>query len=95
MQKPRILLFVSKESATYQFTKRQVELACSRAVGKDAVEIEIIDIADRPDLAEQHNIEALPTIIVGGKRYVGMPGPDVLTTCLGIAPPPAGAANGS
>jgi protein-disulfide isomerase len=81
-----ILLFISRESATYQFTKRQVEMACDQALGASAPAIKVIDIADNPDLAEKYNIEALPTLIVGDKRYIGAPSQDLLNTCLGLAP---------
>lgn len=80
-----ILLFISKESATYQFTKRQVELACGQALGKDVPQVKVIDISEHPELAEQYNIEALPTLIVGSKRYIGAPTAALLSTCLGIA----------
>lgn len=82
-----ILLFISKESATYHFTRRQVELACEQALGaKNAPAVKVIDIAEHPDLAEKYNIEALPTLIVGAKRFIGTPTHDLLSTCMGLAP---------
>lgn len=82
----RILLFISKESATYHFTKRQVEIACENALGAKGVpRVEVIDISEHPELAEQYNIEALPTLIVGAKRYIGAPTAALLSTCMGIA----------
>jgi hypothetical protein len=85
MNDNRILLFISRESAVYDFIRRQVELACSSA-GR-SVDIEVIDIAEKPELAEEHNIEALPTFIVGQRRFIGTPSPEMLSTCLGLAPP--------
>ncbi|HTM68586.1 MAG TPA: thioredoxin family protein [Candidatus Binatia bacterium] len=82
---PPILLFISKESATYHFTKRQVEIACSSALAKEAPEVKIVDISEHPELAEQYNIEALPTLIVGAKRYIGAPTAALLSTCMGLA----------
>jgi len=83
---PTILLFISKESATYHFTKRQVEIACSNALGAKAVPpVKVIDISEHPELAEQYNIEALPTLIVGAKRYIGAPTAALLATCMGLA----------
>lgn len=82
-----ILLFISKESATYHFTRRQVELACEQALGaKNAPAVRVIDIAEHPELAEKYNIEALPTLIVGAKRYIGAPSTELLSTCMGLAP---------
>lgn len=81
-----ILLFVSKESATYHFTKRQIELACAQALGAaSAPTVRVIDISERPELAEEHNIEALPTLIVGGRRFIGAPSSEMLATCMGLA----------
>lgn len=78
-----ILLFISKESATYSYTRRQVELAYKDVFGQDAkAEFKVIDIEDKPQLAELHNIEALPTIIIGDKRIVGTATRKTLVTCM-------------
>lgn len=79
----KILLFVSQESAVYNFVRRQVEVACSQETG---VALEIIDIAEHPELAEQYNIEALPTLIVGDKRFVGQPTAETLAVCIRQTP---------
>ncbi len=84
MEPLKILLFISKESAVYNFTRRQVESACANALdGKGAV-LEVVDIAENPEMAERYNIEALPTLIVGTRRYIGAPTAEVLNTCLGL-----------
>ncbi|MDD5251564.1 MAG: thioredoxin family protein [Patescibacteria group bacterium] len=74
----RIILFVSRESATYHYVRRQVESACVSAGG----DLDIVEISDRPDLAEKLNIEALPTVVIGERRFVGVPGTDFLRSCL-------------
>lgn len=82
-----VLLFTSKESATYDYTRKQVEAACLGVKtdgGKPTVRV--IDIAEEPAMAERYNIEALPTIIVGGRRYVGAPSAELLSTCMGVSP---------
>ncbi len=68
----------------YNFTRRQVENACQGALGGKGAVLEVVDIADNPELAEQYNIEALPTLIVGSRRYIGAPTPEMLSTCLGL-----------
>jgi len=81
-----VLLFTSKESATYDYTRKQVEAAClgvKKGGGKPAVRV--IDIAEEPAMAERYNIEALPTIIVGTRRYVGAPTAALLSTCMGVS----------
>jgi hypothetical protein len=87
----RLLLFVSKESAVYRFTRRQVEFAVQEMFGKGAdVDLEIIDIEEQPELAEEHNIEALPTLVYGRKRLVGAPTPEALASWLGLVGPMPG-----
>jgi hypothetical protein len=78
-----ILLFISKESATYHYTRRQVESACAGASGK-APTVKVIDIAEQPEMAEKYNIEALPTVVIGARRYVGTATSEVLATCMGL-----------
>ena len=81
----KIMLFISKESAVYQFTRHQVEAACDQAFGKTSqASLEIVDIAERPELAEEYNIEALPTLVVGPKRFIGVPTPEMLAASLDI-----------
>ena len=88
MKRLDILLFISRESATYHFTRRQVEDACTNAFGESwHVNLKMIDIEENPELAEKYNIEALPTLIVSGKRFVGTPTPDILASCMGLVPP--------
>jgi len=81
------MLFVSRESATFFYVKRQVEAACDLAFGPGRMRVRVIDIADRPDLAEKHNIEALPTVIAGTRRFIGVPVAENLAAFLGSLPP--------
>lgn len=79
----KVLLFISRESAVYSFTRRQIEDACAKVHGQHGNSpLEVIDIEDNPDLAEKYNIEALPTLIIGGKRFIGVPTQEILATCL-------------
>jgi len=34
-------------------------------------EVEIIDVSKNPEKAEEHKIDALPTLLIGDKRFVG------------------------
>jgi len=78
-----VLLFISRESAIYSFTRRQIEDACAKAWGRHGESpLEVLDIEDNPDLAEEYNIEALPTLIIGSKRFIGVPTQEMLSTCL-------------
>jgi hypothetical protein len=85
MEKLDVMLFISKESVTYAFVRRQVASACEHAFGgKCDINIQVIDIAENPELAEEHNIEALPTLIIGDKRFIGTPTPELFAAALGI-----------
>lgn len=69
----------------YHFIRHQVEAACEQAFGKShEVALQVIDIADSPELAEEFNIEALPTLIVGHKRFIGTPTPEMLASYLDV-----------
>lgn len=86
-----ILLFISKESATYHYTRKQVETACAGVSGRS--QVKVIDIAEQPEMAEKYNIEALPTVVIGNRRYVGTATSEVLSSCMGLSSSgPAGAA---
>jgi len=92
MKRSEILLFISKESATYSYTRRQVELAYRDVFGRDGkAGLKVIDIEDQPHLAEEHNIEALPTIIIGDKRIVGTATRKTLATVMTVGPSANGA----
>jgi len=39
-------------------------------------ESEIIDVNETPEKAEEYKIDALPTLIIGDKRFVGQPKAD-------------------
>ncbi len=83
MSSRKIILFISRESAVYHFVRHKVEAAFDQVFGlKHQTRLEVIDIAERPELAEQYNIEALPTLIVGDKRFIGNPTPEMLASCL-------------
>lgn len=81
-----IHLFISRESATYHYVKRQVEIACTKAFGETHYRLRVIDIAERPDLAEKNNIEALPTVVIGGRRFIGAPDPETFADFLSSVP---------
>ena len=81
--KQQVQLFISQESATYHYVKSQVESYCRETYGESGFELTVIDVINRPDLAEKHNIEALPTTICDGKRFIGIPRLDGLMSLAG------------
>ncbi len=86
MPRQTIMLFISTESPTHSFARRQVELACQRAfAGACPAEIKTVDVGLHAELAEKYNIEALPTVIVGERRIIGIPELERLSEYLGGA----------
>ena len=72
----RILLFIKNNSVYFASDidnfKKIIE-----TLGQIApFEVEIIDVREKPELAEEYRVDALPTLIVGDIRYVGKPSPE-------------------
>ncbi len=82
---PQILLFISKESPTHEFARHQLEMACSHAFKSGKVDIRVVDVGEEPDVTEDYNIEALPTIVIGEKRIIGIPSVEILATYVASA----------
>ena len=86
MDRPLIMLFISTESPTFAFARRQVELACEKTAGGPCpAEMRVVDVGLEPETAEKYNIEALPTVIVNGRRIIGIPPLDLLAQYLNSA----------
>lgn len=71
--KRKILLFNSRNS--FYFASgidefREIIVSLSSLAPFD---IEVIDVTENPELAEKYHIDALPTLIIGNKRYIGQP----------------------
>ena len=85
MSDKEVLLFVSRESATYQFTIRQVEGVCAKTHESEGpYRFKLIHIEDDPEAAERYNIEALPTLIIGHRRFVGTPTAESINTLVAM-----------
>jgi hypothetical protein len=69
----KILLFIQKKSVYFSTDVGDFKKIIS-TLGKIApFEVEVIDATANPELAEKYKIEALPTLIIGHKRYIGSP----------------------
>ena len=91
MKDVTVRLFLSRESATYHFIRKQVELACRKARETSrTVRLRVVEIEEKPEMVERFNVEALPLVIVGEKRFVGIPAPDELAGYIGLAEPTGG-----
>lgn len=75
-EQTKILLFISKTSVYFQLTMEEFQKLLKSLEGLQPFTSEIIDVVERPDLAEQYKVEALPTIIIGDKRFIGQPKAD-------------------
>lgn len=78
----KILLFIARDSI-YFSTNIDDFKKIVNALGKlGTFEVEIIDASKNPELAEKYKIDALPTIIINDKRYVGKPHPEKILEIL-------------
>jgi len=74
MTEPRkILLFISKTSIYFQVTMDEFQKLIKALEELQPFTSEIIDVSERPEMAEQYKVDALPTIIIGDKRFIGQP----------------------
>jgi len=71
--KTKILLFISKESIYFQTTMEEFKKLMKALEAVQPFESEVVDVGENPDMAEQYKIDALPTMIIGDKRFIGQP----------------------
>ncbi|HCS79298.1 TPA: hypothetical protein DIV55_06200 [Patescibacteria group bacterium] len=69
----QVILFISKNSIYTEITLREFKTVILELEKSQPFKAEIIDINERPDLAEKYKIEATPTLIIGNKRFIGEP----------------------
>jgi hypothetical protein len=68
-----ILLFISKSSIYFQTTMDEFQKLLTALEEIQPFKSEIIDVNENPDMAEKHKVDALPTMIIGDKRFIGQP----------------------
>jgi len=76
IKKNKILLFISKDSIYFQVTMDEFQKLITALQNLQPFESEIIDVNETPDKAEEYKVDALPTLIIGDKRFVGQPKAD-------------------
>jgi len=72
----KILLFTSKGSIYFQVAMDEFQKILAALEGVQPFTYQVIDVTEQPELAEQYKVEALPTIVIGDKRFVGQPKAD-------------------
>jgi len=72
----KILLFTSKGSIYFQVAMDEFQKLLKALEGVQPFTYQVIDVTEQPELAEQYKVEALPTIVIGDKRFVGQPKAD-------------------
>jgi protein-disulfide isomerase len=73
MEKTKILLFISKSSIYFQTTMEEFQKLLKTLEEMQPFTSEIIDVNENPEKAEEYKIDALPTMIIGDKRFIGKP----------------------
>jgi hypothetical protein len=69
----RILLFISKQSVYFKITMDEFQKLLLDLERLQPFSSEVIDVDEDPDKAEEYKVDALPTIIIGDKRFIGKP----------------------
>lgn len=72
-QKTKILLFISKSSIYFQVTMEEFQKLLKALEKTQPFTSEVIDITEKPEMAEKYKVDALPTLIIGDKRFIGQP----------------------
>jgi len=75
-EKTKVLLFISKDSLYFQVTMEEFKKLMKILEEIQPFESEIIDITTSPEIAEEYKVDALPTLIIGDKRFIGKPDAD-------------------
>lgn len=72
----KILLFISKSSIYFQITMEEFQKLLKALESIQPFTADVIDVTEKPELAEQYKVDALPTILIGDKRFIGQPKAD-------------------
>lgn len=71
--KTKILLFISKSSLYFQTTMAEFQKLMKALEEVQPFTSEVIDVNNKPEMAEKYKVDALPTMIIGDKRFIGQP----------------------
>jgi protein-disulfide isomerase len=69
----KIMLFISKSSLFFHTTMEEFQKLLKTLEKIQPFSSEIIDVNEQPELAEKYKIDALPTVIINDKRFIGQP----------------------
>jgi len=69
----KILLFISRSSIYFQVTMQEFQKLLQTLEALQPFTHEVIDVTEDPDKAEEYKVDALPTLIIGDKRFIGQP----------------------
>jgi len=78
MKKKKILLFVSESSIYLQTTMEEFQKLLKIMEEEQPFTSEVIDVTKNPEMAEEYKIDAIPTLIIGDKRFIGQPKADAI-----------------
>jgi circadian clock protein KaiB len=59
----RLTLYVAGQTPKSVAAIRNLEAICSEHLGPDGVQIDVVDLRQSPQLAREHNIVAIPTLV--------------------------------
>lgn len=71
--KRKIMLFILKNTDYFAVDVEDFNKIIVSLSKLSPFEVQVIDTTIHPELAEKYKIDALPTLIIDNKRYVGKP----------------------
>jgi hypothetical protein len=79
----QVLLFVSRESAIFQSAMEEFQKLIKVLEGAQPFTSRIIDVFEETEMADEYHIDATPTLVIGDKRFIGIPDAEKIAGYLG------------
>ena len=72
------VVFFKSDSCAFCPRAEEVIRETIRDFGSDVFTLNVINVSENPEAAEEYGIFALPTVMIGGVSVTGIPEPDML-----------------
>ena len=71
----KVLLFLKNDSVYFSTDIDDFKKIISVLGKMPTLDVQIVDVTQNPELAEEYRIDALPTLVIGNRKYIGQPDP--------------------
>lgn len=69
----KVLLFISKQSTQWKEWMERYEGLIAELEKHFPVDVEVVDVFENPERAEEKKVNAVPVMIFGKTRFIGCP----------------------